>query len=109
MHCQLGKWCCVMLLGRSYCTGHSMAIRVSAVPCWTWICCLPTVVQKDCSSCQFALFLKAASNLGNSWVKLFMVSPCVTMTYKITYASNLLGCMRDVKSQQEKAAKSSAL
>lgn len=38
-----------------------------------------------------------------------MVLPCVTMTHKITYASNLLGCMRDLESQQEKAAKSSAL
>lgn len=100
---------CVMQLGSSYCTGHSVAIWVSTVPYSIWICCLPTAVQKCCSSCQFALFLKAVSNSGDSWATRYMVLPCMTMTYKITCASSLLGCMRGLDSQQEKASKSSAL
>lgn len=31
------------------------------------------------------------------------------MMYKMSYASNVLGCMRDLESQQEKAARSLTL
>lgn len=96
---------CAMQLGCGYCTGHSVAICVSTVPCWIWIWFLPTAVALElmpvCLLSQGCF--QFWRQLGET---LHSVALCDDDIQDHLYLS---GCVRNLESQQEKAAKCSAL